>query len=199
MQRMECRELSCGGAKGHRAKIRQNHRLAGFRVATFRPAMQRYDKQGQKDERSPRENPPNGDFFVFSHGHLSTRQAKKRQTGGEKATHEKCRTFVWRGERSPCENTKKPKFGEFSRGDLSRFRGETAKGRHVKTRQIVIFTIWRVYAWRLFAFSPGGAKSRHAKSRKSHHLAGFCVQSTLFSSYINTNIVMSRDRYTETE
>ena len=60
---------------------------------------------GRKRERSPRENPTNGDFVGFSHGGLSSRHAKIGQIGGEKATHEKCRTFEWRGERSPCENT----------------------------------------------------------------------------------------------
>jgi len=49
---------------------------------------------GRKRERSPRENTPNGDFGGFSPGDLSPRQAKKRQTGGEKATHEKCRTLA---------------------------------------------------------------------------------------------------------
>jgi len=33
---MECRVLSCGGAKGRHAKTRKSHHLAGFRVATFR-------------------------------------------------------------------------------------------------------------------------------------------------------------------
>jgi len=61
---------------------------------------------GQTRERSPRENPPIGDFGGFSRGDLSPRQAKIRQTGGGKAVHEKCRTFVWQGERPPCENTK---------------------------------------------------------------------------------------------
>jgi len=65
---------------------------------------------GRKSVKAPRENPPNGDFFVFSHGDLSTRHTKVRQTEGEKATHAKCRTFVWRGERSLCENTKKSPF-----------------------------------------------------------------------------------------
>ena len=50
---------------------------------------------GRKRERSPRENPPNGDVGGFSHGDLSPRQAKIRKTGGEKATHEKCRSFAW--------------------------------------------------------------------------------------------------------
>jgi len=76
-ERIEYRVLSCGGAK-----IRQNNHLAGFRVATFRPAMQRYDKQGRKRERSPRENRQMV-TFVFSHGDLSPRQAKIRQTRGE--------------------------------------------------------------------------------------------------------------------
>ena len=68
---------------------------------------------GRKRERSPRENPPKGDFVGFSHGDLSPRQSKIRQTGGEKATHEKYRTFMWRGERSPCENTKSHHLASF--------------------------------------------------------------------------------------
>ena len=76
----------------------------------------------QKRERSPRENPPKGDFGGFSHGDLSPRQANIRQTVAENLTHGMSRTFVWRGERSPCENTKKSPFGGFSRGDLSRYR-----------------------------------------------------------------------------
>ena len=66
----------------------------------------------------------------FSRGDLSPRQAKIRQTGGEKAKHEKCRTFVWRGERSPCENTKKWPCGGFSRGAFSHFRPENTIIRH---------------------------------------------------------------------
>ena len=73
---------------------------------------------------------PNGDLGGFSRGDLSPRQAKIRQTGGEKATHEKCRTFVWRGERSPCENTKKSPFSGFSRGAFSPFRPENTIIRH---------------------------------------------------------------------
>ena len=69
---------------------------------------------GRKRERSPRENPPKGDFVGFSPGDLSSRQAKIRQTVAENATHGMSRTF-------------------------------------------------------------GGAKSRHAKPRKSHYLAGFRV------------------------
>jgi len=127
---MECRELSCGGAKGRHAKTRKSHHLAGFRVATFRvfaPICRIFAWRG---ERSPRENTPNGDFGGVSRGDLSPRQAKIRQTGGEKATHKKCRTLVWRGERSPCENTKKSPFGGFSRGAFSPFRPENTIIRH---------------------------------------------------------------------
>ena len=38
--------FSCGGAKGRHAKTRQNHHLAGFRLATFRvfaPKTRLYD------------------------------------------------------------------------------------------------------------------------------------------------------------
>jgi len=60
-----------GGAKGRQAKTRKSHHLAGFRVATFRAAMQIYDTFisglflpsicrvfAWRGERSPRENPP---------------------------------------------------------------------------------------------------------------------------------------------
>ena len=40
-----------GGAKGRHLKTRQMVILAGFRVATFRPARQRYDKQEAKRRR----------------------------------------------------------------------------------------------------------------------------------------------------
>ena len=111
-----------GGAKGRHAKTRQNHNLACFCVATFRPARQRYDKQRRKRERSPRENPPNGDFFVFSHGDLSPRNTNVRDIPCVAFSATVCRIFAWRGERSPCENPIKSPFGGFSRGDLSRFR-----------------------------------------------------------------------------
>ena len=73
---------------------------------------------------------------------------------------------------------------------LSCFRGEKAKGRHAKTRQMVTFSCFRMATFRpatrkydtfhvspfrlLFVVSlPGGANGRHAKTRKSHHVAGF--------------------------
>jgi len=75
---------------------------------------------------------------------------------------------------------------------LSCFRGEKAKGRHAKTRQMVTFSCFRMATFRsatrkydnfhvspfrlLFVVSlPGGAKGRHAKTRKSHHVTGFRV------------------------
>jgi len=72
-----------GGAKGHHAKTRHNHHLAGFHVATFRvfsPVSRIFAWRG---ERSPRENPPNCDVCGFSLGDLSPRQAKIRQTGAK--------------------------------------------------------------------------------------------------------------------
>ena len=113
---------------------------------------------GRKREKSPRENPPKGNLVGFSHGDLSPRQAKIRQTVAESATHGMSRTFVWRGERSPCENTKMSPFGGFSRGDLSRFRPCLSylclAGRKVATRKHAKWWFWRVFAWRPFA-PPG--------------------------------------------
>jgi len=81
---------------------------------------------GAKTRKVTRENPPNGDFDGFSHGDLSPRQAKIRQTVAENATHGMSRTFVWRGKRSPCKNTKKSPFDGFSRGTFSPFRPENS-------------------------------------------------------------------------
>jgi len=78
----------------------------------------------------PRENTPNCDFGGFSHGDLSPRQAKIRQLVVEHATHGMWRTFVWRGEKSPCENTKKSSFGWVSRGAFSLFDPENTLIRH---------------------------------------------------------------------
>jgi len=79
------------GAKSRQAKIRQNHNLAGFRVATFRPAMQIYDTF-LSDVLSP------SICRVFARqGECSPR---------ENTTQLKCRVFVfhfrsfaWRGAR----------------------------------------------------------------------------------------------------
>ena len=99
-------------------------------MATFRPARQRYDKQGRKHERSPRKNPPNDDFFVFSHGDLSPRHTKVRDSPCVAFSATICLIFAWRGERPPCKNPTKSPFGGFSRGDLLRFRPENTCIRH---------------------------------------------------------------------
>jgi len=73
---------------------------------------------------------------------------------------------------------------------LSCFRGEKAKKRHAKTRQMMTFSCFRMATFRpatrkyatfhalrfrlLFVgFSPGEAKGRLAKTRQNHLLAGF--------------------------
>jgi len=86
-----------GGAKSRHAKTRQSHHLVCFRVTTFRPARQRYDKQGRTRKRSPRQNPPNVDFFVFSHGDLSPRHTKVRDILCVAFSATVCRIFAWRG------------------------------------------------------------------------------------------------------
>jgi len=83
-----------------------------------------------RSEKAPRENPPNGDFFVFSHGDLSPRHTKVRDIPFIAFSATVCRIFAWRGERSPCEIPTKSPFGGFSRGDLSRFRPENTFIRH---------------------------------------------------------------------
>ena len=85
---------------------------------------------GRKGEKAPRENPPNGDFFVFSHVDLSPRHTKVRDIPCVAFSATVCRIFAWRGERSPCENPTKSPFGVFSRGDLSRFHPENTFIRH---------------------------------------------------------------------
>jgi len=172
--------LSCfWGEKAKRchAKTRQIVTFSCFRMATFRPATQKYATfhalrfrllflaslpyggcfvpcrinvfSGRKREKSPRENPLNSDFGGISHGDLSPRQAKIRQTVAENATRGMSRTFVWRGERSPCENTKKVNIWRVFAWrpfappckDATN-SGENAKGRHAKTRQMVIVIVY---------------------------------------------------------
>jgi len=140
-----------GGAKGRHAKTRQNHHLAVFCVATFRVFAPVCHIFAWRGERSPRENPPNCDFSVFS----------------------LIQSFA-----PPVKDTTN--------------RGENAKGRHAKTRQMLTFSCFRMVTFRpatrkyatfhalrfrlLFVVSlPGEAKCRHAKTRQNHHLAGFRV------------------------
>jgi len=72
-----------------------------------------------RGEKAPRENPPNGDFFVFSHGDLSLRHTKVQHFSCVAFSPPVCRIFAWRGERSTRENPPKSPFGVFSHGDLS--------------------------------------------------------------------------------
>jgi len=104
---------------------------------------------GRKRERSPREDPPKGYFVGFSHGDLSPRQAKIRQTVAENATHGILRTFVWRGERSPCENTKKSPFGGFSRCAFSPRKHDNTTWH--KSATIVLMILLRLYYLNMIA------------------------------------------------
>jgi len=56
-----------------------------------------------RGEKAPRENPPKGDFFVFSHGDLSPRHTKVRHFSCVAFSPLVCRIFARRGERSPRE------------------------------------------------------------------------------------------------
>jgi len=50
-----------------------------------------------RGEKAQRENPPNGDFFVFSHGDLSPRHTKVRDIPCVAFSPTVCRIFAWRG------------------------------------------------------------------------------------------------------
>jgi len=52
----------------------------------------------RKREKAPRENPPNGDFFVFSHGNLSPCHAKERHFSCVAFSPPVFRIFAWRGQ-----------------------------------------------------------------------------------------------------
>jgi len=96
---------------------------------------------GQKREKAPRENPPNGDLFVFSHGDFSPRHTKVRHFPCVAFSPTVCR--IARGERSPSENPPKSQFGGFSRGDLS-----PAMQRYDTFLSDVLSpSICRVFAW----------------------------------------------------
>jgi len=112
---------------------------------------------GAKTRKVATHNSPNGDLGGFYHGDLSPRQAKIRQTEAENATHGMSRTFVWRVEKSPCENTKKSPFGGFSRGDLS---PRQAKIRHIYKL--------RVFAFHQSCFRLAGRQVAMRKHEESH-------------------------------
>ena len=97
-----------GGAKGRHAKTRKCHHVAGFRVATFRPARRRYDTfiSGEfspsicrvfawRGERSPRENTPclKCRDFVFHFRIFAWRVARRKH----EESHISCfRPFAFR-------------------------------------------------------------------------------------------------------
>jgi len=138
-------------AKGRHAKTRQMMTFSCYRMATFRPATRKYAtvhalrfrllfvvslpgeakgrhaKTRQMVILATRKHTKWWFWRVFAT--LSPRQAQIRQTGA-KTRGMKCRTFVWRGERSPCENMKRSPFGGFSRGAFSPFRPENTIIRH---------------------------------------------------------------------
>jgi len=132
---------------------------------------------GRKREKSPCENPPNGDFGGVSHCDLSPRQAKIRQTVAENATHGMSRTFVWRGKRSPCENTisgrkreRSPRenppnsdFSPFSRGAFRVYawRGERSQRENPQNGDLGGFSRGDL--------SPRQAKIRHTGGEKTTH------------------------------
>jgi len=86
---------------------------------------------GRKRERSPCEKPPNGDFGEFSHGDLSPRLAKIRQTVAENATWNVA-YFRVAGRKVAMRKHEKLLIGGFSRGACPRFR---LAGRQVATRK----------------------------------------------------------------
>ena len=62
---------------------------------------------GRKCEIAPRKSPPNGDFFVFSHGDFSPRHTEVRYIPCVAFSLTVCRIFAWQSERSPCANPPK--------------------------------------------------------------------------------------------
>jgi len=130
-----------GVAKGGHAKTHQNHHLAGFRVATFRPGRQRYDKQGRKREKSPCVNPPNCDFLCFR---MATFRPATRKYG----------TFhVLR----------------FRLLFVISLPGE-AKGRHAKTRQNHLLAGFRVATFRVFTPKTRLYDMAQISHQSIHHL-----------------------------
>ena len=143
-----------------------------FRIIVF---------SGRKGERAPRENPPNGHFFVFSHGDLSPRHTKVRHFSGFAFSPPVCRIFAWRGERSPLENTKKShvtgfrvatfrharrKYATFISGEFSpsiccvfAWRGERSPRENTPRLKCRDF----VFHFRIFAFSHGGSPGENTK------------------------------------
>ena len=113
----------------------------------------------------------------FLHGDLSPRQSKIRQTVAENATHGMSRTFVLRGERSPCESTKRSPFGGFSRGAFSPRKHDNTKWHKSATIQISHHTINDVISlyisnWGCFNYKCNNVKYVvFCKSPRDNHVA----------------------------
>jgi len=88
-----------------------------------------------RGEKAPRDNPPNGHFFVFSRDDLSPRHAKERHFSCIAFSPPVCRTciFAWQGERSPRENT--PRLLKVSSARLIIFNKKMRKWK-TKTRRV---------------------------------------------------------------
>jgi len=128
-----------------------------------------------RGEKTPRENPPNGDFFVFFHGDLSPRHTNVRHFLCVAFSPPVCHIFAWRGQRSPRENPPKSPFSGFSRGDLSPRQAKTRKGATRKPAKSWKITIWPRKRERsprenppngdFFVFSHCDLSPRHTKVR----------------------------------
>jgi len=85
--------------------------------------------RGEKAKWRHAKTPPNGDFFVFSHGDFSPRHTKVSDISCVAFSATVCRIFAWRGEWSPCENQNHYLAG-FRVATFSRFRPENTLIRH---------------------------------------------------------------------
>jgi len=148
---------------------------------------------GRKGEKAPRENSPNVDFFVFSHGDLSPRNAKIRHfmprlfasclsylclAGRKVATRKPAnwwlfRVFAWRPFAPPHESTRHSMRCVFG----YRLSYLCLARRKVAMRKPDKITFWRVIAWRPFAFSP--RKHVYTTWHTSATIVATCFMSSL--------------------
>ena len=98
-----------------------------------------------RSEKAPRENSPNGDFFVLPHGDLSPRHTKVRHFSCVAFSPPVFRIFDWRGDLSPRQ---------------AKIRQTGAKTWKVATPKPAKWWFFRVFAWRPFA--PPHESTRHS-------------------------------------
>jgi len=135
--------------RGEKAKRRHaKTRHTDFCVATFRVFA-------AKTRKGALENPPNGDFFVFSHGDLSPRHTKVRDTPCVAFSATVCRIFAWRGERSPCENPPKHNLAGFR---MATFRVFAPKTRLYDMAQISHHKYILAYGTKISASTYGAGR-----------------------------------------